>query len=373
MFCRSKRPPKQKKMKSNKIIPLFKNYSYILAFFSVLCLAPFFYPSECLAYVEPVWSESFEDFPSDAISINNYANYTSNLNDRFYPIFETGWFSSWESSDGNFSVRYHEASPLSPYFVWNAGIPILRTPEVQGGELFFDFYVSNDLCSPTTNFSFTFGDQTLYNSGPEISTSALNYGEWNSIEFEWYFDYFEDNRFVVGTFINGGWYGLTFGDAPQDEVTGLFVYVNESLSCSNGYVLLDNFRMFDSVDVVDPEEEPPEEEPIVIENWEDYYNFYSDKFATSTPLFMNMANTFTPIVNKMGEFTLFATDYFNISDASQKGENLGDSIPQARAYLIVIDDFIGLPLASLLVFYFLSMAVVISYKIILAIIKLLKP
>jgi len=347
--------------------------TYIFILFSAIFLGSFFWSSSCFGvYQEPVWSESFEDFPSDGIGLNYYANYTSNLNDVFYPLVGSGWFSTFGSYDGQFSIRYNEWSDI-PYFIWNAGNPIFESPEVQGGELFFNFYASENLCSPTTNFSFTYGDQTLYNSGPEISTSALNYGEWNLIEMEWAWDPFGYNQFVVGTWINGGWYGLTFGDAPQGEVTGLFVYVNESLVCSDGYVLLDNFRMYDSVDIVDPEEEPPEEEPIVIENWEDYYSVYSDKFATSTPLFMNMANAFTPIVNKMGDFTLFATDYFNVGEASQKGANLGDSIPQARAYLIVIDDFIGLPLASLLVFYFLTMAVVISYKIILAIIKLLNP
>lgn len=355
------------------ILPPMRILGFIFIFFLMIFLGSFLWTSNVLGYEDPEWFESFEDFPSDGISINLYSNYTPNPYDFFYPIFTTGWFSSFQSYDGNFSVRYHEASPLSPYFVWNAGNPIIETPEIQGGELFFNFYVSEDLCSPTTNFSLTFGDQTLYNSGPEISTSALNRGEWNLIEMEWGFDPFGSDTFVVGTFINGGWYGLTFGDPPQGEVTGLFVYVNEDPGgCSNGYVLLDNFKMYNSVDVADPEEDPPEE-TYDVTDWTDYYSSVSEKFATSTPLFVSMANAFSPIISKMGDFTLFATDYFDVGEATQKGEDLGGAIPIARGYLIMVDDFIGLPLTSLVLFYFLTMAVVISYKIILAIIKLLKP
>lgn len=107
--------------------------------------------------------------------------------------------------------------------------------------------------------------------------------------------------------------------------------------------------------------------------WQTYYTTSSEEFATSTPLFENMANALTPIVNKMGDFILYAKDYFDSSEAMAKGNELGQAIPKARGYLEMIDDFIGLPLSSLVIFYFLTMAVVISYKVILTIIKLLKP
>jgi len=107
--------------------------------------------------------------------------------------------------------------------------------------------------------------------------------------------------------------------------------------------------------------------------WQTYYTTSSEEFATSTPLFENMANALTPVVNKMGDFILYAKEYFDLSQAMAKGNELGQAIPKARGYLEMIDDFIGLPLSSFVIFYFLTMAVVISYKVILTIIKLLKP
>lgn len=108
-------------------------------------------------------------------------------------------------------------------------------------------------------------------------------------------------------------------------------------------------------------------------SWQNYYTTSSEKFATSTPLFENMASALTPIVNKMGDFILYAKDYFDSTEAMAKGNELGQAIPKARGYLEMIDDFIGLPLSSFVIFYFLTIAVVISYKVILQIIKLLKP
>lgn len=108
-------------------------------------------------------------------------------------------------------------------------------------------------------------------------------------------------------------------------------------------------------------------------SWQNYYATSSEEFATSTPLFENMANALTPIANKMGDFILYAKEYFDSSEAMAKGNELGQAIPKARGYLEMIDDFIGLPLSSFVIFYFLTIAVVISYKVILQIIKLLKP
>lgn len=108
-------------------------------------------------------------------------------------------------------------------------------------------------------------------------------------------------------------------------------------------------------------------------SWSDYYSTSSERYATSTVLFENIANAFSPIFDRMGDFILYAKDYFNLSEATAKGKELGQAIPKARGYLEMVDDFINLPLSSFVSFYFLTLAVVISYKIILTIIKLLKP
>ena len=107
--------------------------------------------------------------------------------------------------------------------------------------------------------------------------------------------------------------------------------------------------------------------------WTDYYATSSDTFATSTALFESMAGALGPLVDKMAEFILYVKDYFDASKAMEKGTELGQAIPKARGYLVTIDDFINLPLSSFVTFYFLTLAVVISYKIILTVIKLFKP
>jgi len=107
--------------------------------------------------------------------------------------------------------------------------------------------------------------------------------------------------------------------------------------------------------------------------WTDYYETSSDTFSTSTVLFQNMADALGPLVERMGEFILYVRDYFDASEAMEKGRELGQAIPKARGYLVTIDNFINLPLSSFVIFYFLTLAVVISYKIILTVIKLFKP
>lgn len=117
----------------------------------------------------------------------------------------------------------------------------------------------------------------------------------------------------------------------------------------------------------------PDIPPVPVSNWTEYYSSVSEKFPTSTPLFNSITGSFSPIINKMMNFSLFVKEYFDVGEATSRGEDLGGAIPKARGYLEMIDDFIGLPLSGFIIFYILTMAVVISYKIILAIIKLLKP
>jgi len=107
--------------------------------------------------------------------------------------------------------------------------------------------------------------------------------------------------------------------------------------------------------------------------WSDYYTINSDEFATSTSLFNNIAGSVSPIVDKLGNVILYVRDYFDSDIAVSKGTELGQAIPKARGYLVMIDNFIGLPLSGFIIFYFLTLAVVISYKVILTIINLLKP
>jgi len=355
-----------------------KILSYIAIFFTIIILGSFFWTSGCFGvYEEPVWFESFEEFPANGINLKLYSDYTENPYDAFYISYdkETDWQSYiYNSTDGNYSIKLENwGLNLPTDFNWVPGILLFDYEVETGGELFFDYYVSEDFSNLETGFSFTYetmeGQHIPY-SFMGIPNSIFNRGEWNSIEMEWYWNAFGDGNFIYGLFVNDNWVGLNYGSATQGNVSG-FIMGSGGTQVPLGYILVDNFKMYTSIDIVDPEEPPPEEYDFAI--WADYYNSISEKFTTSTPLFNSIAESFSPIIDKMGDYTLYVKEYFDLSEATAKGTALGLAIPIARGYLMVIDDFIGLPLTGLVLFYILTMAVVISYKVILAIIKLLKP
>ena len=350
-----------------------RTLEYILIIFSIIFLGSFYWTSSCFGeYIEPLWFESFEEFPYSGVDILNYSSYTTNPLDAFYSAGYDGWRSLLNGhTHGDFSLWYNELFNYSD-FLWNAGNTIYESEEVVGGELFFDYYLSLDLSATSTLFTFTYGGQNFYYEGAPTPHTLFNYGEWNAVELEWAFDPFSSDQFVFGIWVNGNWGGLSYGTISQGEVSGFYMHVNPAPT-SGGYVLVDNFRMYDTIDIVDPLEEPPEETDYPFLNWTDYYSSISEKFATSTNLFNNITGSFTPIINKMGAFMLYIDEYFDISGATFKGSELGLAIPKARGYLETIDDFISLPLSGFIVFFLLTMAVVVCYKVILVIIKLLKP
>ena len=113
---------------------------------------------------------------------------------------------------------------------------------------------------------------------------------------------------------------------------------------------------------------------IPVDSWEGYYVANSEKYTTSTPLFANIATAFSPLVERLGNFALLMTNYFNLGEASAKGLELGNSVPVARGYLEMIDDFFGgLPISSIFIFFLVSLVVLIFYKLIYGVIQLIKP
>ena len=356
-----------------------KILGHILISFLVIFLGIFLWTSECFGvYQEPFWFESFEDFPENAVSLEFYSDYTEDPNDKFFfYATPTDWQSYiYDSTDGDYSIKMEDWS-LTNFtdFAWIPSVHIFDTEVETGGELFFDYYFTEDLSCSDVGFSFTYEDafDTMHGGNtPYASVSIPNYffssGHWNSIQLEWYWDY--SGSFIYDLYINGSGIGTVFGSASQGNISGFIMGFSGCLSPS-GYSLVDNFRMYTSIDEVDPEEEPPETYDFI--NWADYYDSTSEKFPTSTPLFINIAGSFYPILDKMGDYTLFVKDYFDLNEASEKGVQLGSAVPKARGYLEMIDNFIGLPLSFFMIFYILTMAVVVSYKVILTIIKLLKP
>ena len=121
----------------------------------------------------------------------------------------------------------------------------------------------------------------------------------------------------------------------------------------------------------------PSEIPIFhlkIKSWLAYYSEHSEKFETSTLLFTNMAETFEPMIFWIGNTILFFQDYFNPSEAGEKGETTGEAVAIARGHLETIDDFFGgLPLSTIFIFYLITAIVVIVYRLVRGILTIIIP
>lgn len=111
-----------------------------------------------------------------------------------------------------------------------------------------------------------------------------------------------------------------------------------------------------------------------IQSWESYYASNSEKFTTTTALFSGIVNSLNPIIQKISGFIIYFKDVFNTETATEKGTELGSAFPTARGYLTFFDDFFGsFPISALIIFYLTFLIAVIVYKIILQILKLIKP
>jgi len=122
---------------------------------------------------------------------------------------------------------------------------------------------------------------------------------------------------------------------------------------------------------------PPVDLPEVFldfESWENYYSEHSERFATSTPIFSSMAETFTPLITWVGNTILFFNTYFDPETAGNRGEEIGNSVRVARGYLESIDDFFGdLPISTIFIFYLITAIVIIIYRLVRGILTIIIP
>lgn len=88
-----------------------------------------------------------------------------------------------------------------------------------------------------------------------------------------------------------------------------------------------------------------------IQSWSDYYEDHGTG-ETPSEIISDIASVFQSFLDKIGKFLIVFNSTFDPADASKYGSSLGDIIPEARGFLVVIDDFIGegLPIAEILVF-----------------------
>ena len=324
------------------------------------------------------WEEGFDYFPNSNISIAEYGQYTPPATDYFVPYAyeDEGWRSnSNQVYSGAYSIIYDCESYNYPSFKWYAGNDFIgyedwfQSGEGGWGSVYFKVYISENFDGNEFIFSLLGGEAgSLFplfaKAGDSIPNTLFNYGAWNSVEIN--FGVWEDG-FIQLYFINGFYDSTKRIETIPTFVTGMqFSFLKSSNWATNGYVLIDSIEMYG-----DRLEEEQYLYPFL--SWENYYDENSDQFSTPTSIFGNMANSITSIVNRIGSFILYMGDYFDTEEASSKGEELGEAIPKARGYLEMIDDFIGSPLSALVVFYFLTLIVVFSYKLIFNIIKLIKP
>jgi len=122
---------------------------------------------------------------------------------------------------------------------------------------------------------------------------------------------------------------------------------------------------------------PPVDVPeyyLPISEWNNYYSEHSDRYATSTPIFTAMAETFTPMITWVGNTILFFNNYFNPETAGNRGEEIGNAVRKARGYLESIDDFFGgLPISTIFIFYLITTIVVIVYRLARGILTIIIP
>jgi len=109
-------------------------------------------------------------------------------------------------------------------------------------------------------------------------------------------------------------------------------------------------------------------------SWPEYYAEHSEKYDTPTPLYDNLAWTFEPLINNIGNIIIFFNSYFDKQLASEKGAEFGNVVPVFRGYLDQFNDFFGgLPISELLLFYLITAILVIIYRIVRGILTILFP
>jgi hypothetical protein len=107
------------------------------------------------------------------------------------------------------------------------------------------------------------------------------------------------------------------------------------------------------------------------------FNLYyasNSSFATPTAFVLNWVSFTGPFVETLGNWTSAFQDKFNLASATERGLVLGQSIPEARGYLEMVDNFfLGLPVSEAFITILTILLLVIIFRVIKAIVGFLKP
>jgi len=207
----------------------------------------------------------------------------------------------------------------------------------------------------------------------ESSSTCPDYGseEWEDEYNQGWFLY-QSMPFFSESFIDPtGQFSIEVNDLRTGNYNCVRCYFINEIDSTLSTEKCPNYSLEVTADISDyqwPEYQFP------FESWSGYFDDHSEKFPTSTELFESVANAIAPITDRIGDIILYVKSYFDPDQAVAKGTELGQSIPKALGYLSQFDDFTGgLPVASIFIFYVLVLAIIIAYKVILQIIKLIKP
>jgi len=108
------------------------------------------------------------------------------------------------------------------------------------------------------------------------------------------------------------------------------------------------------------------EEVFEMENFGAWYSENVEEFDEPTPTFSQVADFFTPIFNKTGEFSKEIEKIVEVSDAYDKGYTLGAIFPLAESHFGIIKYFTGgFPLFEMIGILLILMLLVILIKILM--------
>lgn len=122
-----------------------------------------------------------------------------------------------------------------------------------------------------------------------------------------------------------------------------------------------------------PETEEPESPFFNILDGQIYYSSFSN-YPTSTNLYSSLINTIQPVMSAIGNNLNYFGDKFNQDNAKDTGEKTGKAVLLIRSYTNNLNSFFSdLPVSQFLLFYLILLMASIVFRIIRALINLIKP
>lgn len=112
--------------------------------------------------------------------------------------------------------------------------------------------------------------------------------------------------------------------------------------------------------------------PTYFESWEDWYATHGN-YATPTAFVSSLASSTQGFFETIGGFLIAFDEFFNLTEAYERGNNLGSALPVARGYLGVFDDFLGgFPIGEIFFIILIFMLVVVVLRLLPKAIALIK-